>query len=363
MASNKNQHFVPRCYLKPFGQDEAGKAINLFNLDRARAVQGAPVKGQCSGDYFYGEDLVVERALQAFEGQYASLLKTILAPDYRLLARDRATLAEFWLLQHLRTDAASRRMVEMSQQMDADLGGLPEGYKLEIREAVQFGIKTFFEARGVVADLKVALIRNRSRRAFITSDNPAVMTNRWHLSDPISRGVSPGLLNAGFIGLLPLSPSVLCVIYDGDVYSLANNAGWLDLNDDADANDFNAHQILNCQANLYFKAWETRDEIVALATRVGPDRPPDRHRLEHLVLDRVEGNNRVYRVASLEEANAQQNSIIHSELVLPQPARWPSQMRWRAGGSVYSNGTAIGFVRKATREPGGPAFRKLRLRT
>lgn len=34
MASNKNQHFVPRCHLRPFTRDTEGKVINLFNLDR-----------------------------------------------------------------------------------------------------------------------------------------------------------------------------------------------------------------------------------------------------------------------------------------------------------------------------------------
>jgi hypothetical protein len=109
MASNKNQHFVPRCYLAPFTHDAAGKAINLLNIDRRKAVQGAPVKGQCSGNYFYGEDLVLERAMQQFEGQYAGRLRAILTPKYRLLPEDESMLRRFWLLQYMRTEAASLR--------------------------------------------------------------------------------------------------------------------------------------------------------------------------------------------------------------------------------------------------------------
>lgn len=64
MASNKNQHFVPRCYLRPFTLDGNGLSINIFNIDRSRAIKNAPVKNQCSGDYFYGKDQKLERALQ-----------------------------------------------------------------------------------------------------------------------------------------------------------------------------------------------------------------------------------------------------------------------------------------------------------
>lgn len=68
MASNKNQHFVPRCYLRPFTINCNNKAINLFNIDKQKFIKNAPVKHQCSRDYFYGEDLIIEKALQPIEG-------------------------------------------------------------------------------------------------------------------------------------------------------------------------------------------------------------------------------------------------------------------------------------------------------
>src|SRR6185312_2249221 len=74
VASNKNQHFVPRCYLKPFTLNGEGLAISLLNVDQHRLVLTAPVKHQCSGDYFYGKDLQIEKALQHIEGLYANSL-------------------------------------------------------------------------------------------------------------------------------------------------------------------------------------------------------------------------------------------------------------------------------------------------
>ncbi|MCF6263399.1 MAG: DUF4238 domain-containing protein [Xanthomonadales bacterium] len=51
MATNKNQHFVPRCYLKAFSKDGEGLAINLFNIGRKRLIQNAPLKHQCSKNH------------------------------------------------------------------------------------------------------------------------------------------------------------------------------------------------------------------------------------------------------------------------------------------------------------------------
>jgi len=69
MADNKNQHYVPRVHLEPFTLDGEGLAINLFNIDRLRPVHNAPVRNQCSGDYFYGKDERLERAINSVENQ------------------------------------------------------------------------------------------------------------------------------------------------------------------------------------------------------------------------------------------------------------------------------------------------------
>lgn len=361
MASNKNQHFVPRCYLRAFTDQGKGKAINLFNLDRQQSIPRAPVKGQCSGDYFYGEDLQLETLLQSFEGEYATRLVAILAPDYQLTAGDEVFLRRFWRLQYLRTEAASLRAVQMLQQMGNDLGGAAAEFKTTIKEAVQAAMYTFFAAADVVSDLKVRLVRNRTDRDFITSDNPAVMTNRWHLTDPRVKGVAPGLKNAGMIGLLPLSPEALCIIYDGDLHSIPHQAGWTDVTAVADVEAFNEHQALNCEANLYFRNWDGRDRVAEAAQVTIARRPQARHEIVYLAFDRRDARGKVYVPIDAADAAKHQDVIVHSASVLAVPARWPRQLGWRPGGVVYDSGNGSGFVRNARRE-NDVAYRKIKVR-
>ena len=136
MASNKNQHFVPRCCLRPFTVDTANKAVNLFNIDREAFIEKAAVKHQCSRDYFYGQDADLERAIQAIEGQYSSVARAVQEPGYRLVDEDRSALKLFWLFQHLRTEAASRRAVEMTESMTSTVGLDASKFRLNIKEAV-----------------------------------------------------------------------------------------------------------------------------------------------------------------------------------------------------------------------------------
>lgn len=360
MATNKNQHFVPRCHLRPFTRDGDGKVINLFNLDRDRAIQAAPVKGQCSGDYFYGEDLQLERRLQGFEGEYATLLKAIMQDEYRLNSADGSTLRRFWLLQHLRTEIASRRIVEMTDELDDDVGGLPEGFRIDLKEAVQTAMSIFFEQPDMLDDLSLCLLRNDTAVPFITSDNPAVMTNRWHLTDQRSLGVTPGLRNSGMIGFLPLTPRILCLMYDSALHTLPNDGGWVDASQE-EVEACNEHQVLNCSANLYFQNWSDRITVTELVGRYRSLRLEVRHRLKHLVLENEERGVQTFKPVSAAEARKHQRSIIHHESLIPTPSQWPRLLRWRAGGFVYDSGTGEGFVRRHHRDPSRP-YRRIRVR-
>ncbi|MDB5577723.1 MAG: hypothetical protein JWR80_2899 [Bradyrhizobium sp.] len=363
MASNKNQHFVPRAHFRTFSIDSDGKAINLFNLDRGQAIAGAPLKGQCSGDYFYGEDLVVERALQAFEGRYATMVASMQVDGYRLTDEHRAQLRDFWCLQHLRTEQAARRQVELMAEM-GDIVGMPGNrFRMTIREAVRGAIELYDLVRPALNDLKICLVRNATDLAFLTSDDPAVATNRWHLQDPRPRGMAPGLVSAGALMLLPLAPDLLGLIYDGDVYAVPHKEGWIVADRRADIASFNQHQVLNCFANLYFQDWGSRHVVEIAAREAVARRPAARHRINYAVFDHQEGDDTIFRAVDPRAAPAHERAMIHHEAILPIPSSWPRQIGWRPDGRVYFNGTGTGFVRHSRIAiDGGPAYDRIAAR-
>ena len=365
MATNKNQHFVPRAHLKPFTIDGADAAINVFNIDRMRPIANAPVKNQCSRDYFYGNDKLLDDAIQHVEGSYAASVRRVHEPGYRLSELDRTILRIFMLLQHMRTEAASKRSVEMFEGMERVLHAEGVGLKPSIKQAVQLAMGMFADSMHLVEDLKLCLVRNRTPFPFVTSDDPAVMTNRWHLEDARARYKTPGLMASGLLFYLPLSPQVACVAYDGDMYSIPHNNGWTEAKHESDVLAFNELQSLNAVANLYFRDWTDRDWIARALQPVISRRNFPRHRVTLSVFDKVVGDHERFKVIDPSELKDGDRAMVHSETLLRVPSTWPRQIRWQVKGVVFTNGTRSGFLREGQlryRRHGGywkePAHRK-----
>lgn len=346
MATNKNQHFVPRCYLKAFTRDEANATIKLFNLERQRFIPTAPVKNQCSGSYFYGDDPRLENAIQLCESRYASLLRRIREPGYRLDGDDKWFLRFFWLVQHLRTEAASKRSVEMAAEASLVAGAPLPSFTPGIREAVLMAMEAVPDVAPFIEDLKVCLIKNRTDVPFITSDDPAVAANRWYLEDRRVIGCCFGFRASGLVMLLPLTPDILCLAYDGDVYSVQHDRNWVDVRNVGDVKALNQHQILNCFANLYVPESASEDDLRSQVSLCSDRRLAVRHRVNYAVLDSTEGEYARYVVTQADDSTRSGDVLLHTQTLHPQPTRWPSLLRWRTPGAVYTNGTAVKYIRE-----------------
>jgi hypothetical protein len=346
MATNKNQHFVPRAHLKAFTIDGADAAINVFNIDRMRAIPSAPVKNQCSGNYFYGNDELLEAAIQRLEGDYAAAVRRVHAPGHRLAELDRTILRIFMLFQHMRTEAASKRSVEMMGGMERVLHAENSGLKPSIKQAVQLAMRMFADSMHLVEDLKLCLVRNRTPWPFVTSDDPAVMTNRWHFEEARAKYKTPGLMAAGLLFYLPLSPRVACIAYDGDVYSIPHENGWAEVRHERDVLAFNELQTLNAAANLYFRDWADRDWIARAVQPAVAGRELPRHRVTLAVFDKAVGDYERFTAIDPSELKEGDRPLVHSETLLRAPSSWPRQIRWHPKGFVFTNGTRSGFLRE-----------------
>lgn len=345
MPSNKNQHFVPRTYLKGFSPDDKKRTINLFNLDRVRLIFGASIKHQCSGDYFYGDDEQLEEAIQFVERSYAEVVIDI--ESYQpLTTLHQTVLRRFWLLQFCRTEAAARRALEMTDGLVDFAGPEVEEYRFKIKDAVQTALRIYVEEMSAIDDLKICLVRNDSKVPFITSDDPATLTNRWYFQDSRTTGSNFGLTAAGALAVLPISPKVLMLAYDGDVYSIQKKRGWTRVKKDSDVDALNQLQVFNCWSNVYLRDDVPPNFMTDCFNRCRGNRPDTRHIFNYAILEEETSEGSTYRAVDKEEIPEGESVLFHSQSVHGEPTQWPMFIRYRKNGRVYYNGSGLGYVRR-----------------
>ena len=74
----KEQHFVPKFYLKYFSINSLEKELGIFNIASSKFIPNGKLKKQGYKDYFYGSDLKIENILSKLEGEAASIIKSII---------------------------------------------------------------------------------------------------------------------------------------------------------------------------------------------------------------------------------------------------------------------------------------------
>lgn len=336
MPDNKNQHYVPRCHLKPFSLNQDGTAINLYNHRRDIIRANAAVAGQCAKSYFYGQDLVIERALQKLEGRYAALVRRAEVSE-PLDEAELAFLRDFVLLQWCRTDGALRRRREVMQAMD-DMAhrGLDhlrrDAPDMSQMALITGSLRVWNSAGEDIEDLRVLILRNRSRVDFVTSDDPAVATNRVFLQR--MRDPNFGLVNVGTMLIMPLGPRLAVVCYDHGSYAAIGRAGsYLDVVRDQDAAALNELQYLNSLSNIYFAGpVENSEQVRGAFSNVVHRRPPERFRMWQGISEGIEGEfERFRKIAEGDVVDPMTTRIQSFSPIYPSPLHWMSILPMRAG--------------------------------
>jgi Protein of unknown function (DUF4238) len=363
MPAHKNQHFVPRCALKPFSLNGAGAAINLVNIAAKRAIPNAPVKGQCARDYLYGkENLRAEHLLMELEGHYAQIIALLIA-ETPLATNNIEFLRLFILVQMRRTEMAIEQMRNFTKSMvETAFARAPDQAPKQVLTDAQMMHLSMLSAAQYteyVKDLKLVIFRNRTSVDFVTSDNPAVLTNRFHFQKLKSRNF--GLSNSGAIMLMPLSPRLSAICYDTGVYSIANGSGtqFVDLTQKNDIHAVNQLEYIAAAKNIYFRCWDDAERIKSEIAALSDARAEAVPRSTLYVRDDSQsgtflgmrnsetGTIEKYRKGTLDEETTAKETIVATSFQYPEPPTWPSKIRFREKPKLFYNGSAVGHVRKA----------------
>ncbi|HEX3486258.1 MAG TPA: DUF4238 domain-containing protein [Micropepsaceae bacterium] len=346
MAKNKDQHYVPEAHFKPFSVQQEGRAIHLCNIAKMIAIPNAAVKGQCSKHYFYGKDNIIEEFLLNLEGAYATIVRNVQNDAASLSPEDAAELRRFIFLQSLRTEASIQRISAAQMSMSSAIFRERQGDEPvpTDHDIVRFAMRAFSEASEVVADLKTCVLINHTKCGFITSDDPAILTNRLHMQR--FGDANFGWSNSGAMLFLPLTPRYAFMCYDGLVYTVLDKVnGTVNVHAVNDVETLNEFQALNCSRNLYFSNWGDRASVLGRYDAVRTRRIASRHFIHVCIRDFV-GGREIYRPATEEEQSRKGHFLLRSGNVYPVPPRWPSILKFRQKPQTFSNGSGVGHVRK-----------------
>ena len=231
-AETKNQHYVPQFYLRYFSVDK--KNVGTYILESEQNIPSAPIKGQASRDYFYSDNMEMEKILSNLESCAKKVLdKIIAAPTEPLSKEDKNTLFDFTVIQLGRTkvpasrvnqwyEERARSLPEVFSKMSTDTGGdQGESLKDLIGEPPPFPAKYSVAAhdqiRDIMRDLSVKILVNKTDKSFITSDNPVAKYNQF--MERMGQEAY-GLGARGLQIFFPLSPQIGVMYYDPKCYKL-----------------------------------------------------------------------------------------------------------------------------------------------
>jgi uncharacterized protein DUF4238 len=350
MPQNKLQHYVPKCHLRPFCSDPQGSAVNVYNISRDRLIKDAPIKGQCARNYFYGKDGLLERALQEPESAYGAIVAKATNDPGSITSGDLALLREFTLLQMFRPYGYVEKLMAMSDRHYADLQAaapgkpLPPRIMANVDQAVVMAVRYFVKTRKHVRDLETCLVLNEAQREFITSDDPAIHTNRFHFQQ--LRKDAFGLASAGAMFFLPLTPKLAFTAFDGNVYlAPTRRINTVVIRHDDDVSPFNELQLLHARQNLYYADAATGETVVSGFRSHAGRRPKVWNEFSYF--EKVGESDKGEHFQPVEAMNLEPGRQFLSALqtVHVHPSRWTGLLEYRLRPRFVDTGTSAGCIR------------------
>lgn len=247
--------------MKYFGNIPDFNTIGIWNIQRKLYIPNGKLKNQAYKKAFYGKEPQLEDALGLLETEASDIIRkivdTLKLPNVR--SRDKINLYTFLVFQSSRTEAAVEDSESIVDQMTKMVFKHDRRVK-DILSHVNFGLKhpaviqlgMAAQMVPIIFDLGMKLIINNTTHEFITSDNPVVRYNqlveRFHWP-----GSGSGLGMTGLQIFFPLTPRLMLVLYDRDIYRVGNFfSKKVVVINTAEINRLNGLQFLRAGENNYF---------------------------------------------------------------------------------------------------------------
>lgn len=259
----KNQHYVPQFYLRNFSED--GRSLKKVVLSSGKVFETSSIKGECSKDYFYGNDGFVERMLGCIEEDCAEYFRDALQinQDKDVIPNKmRCCVAAFAALQSMRTKKSKTFFADTDKEHNKILAGLyerdfgPDSIPDELKEKdystlSQTAVYSAIMLYPALCDLTCIFLDNETDEEFVLSDNPVVCQNP--LLEKFTTCNCSGFATRGLQIFIPLTPRRVVCLYDSEVYKFPHKS-LVHIYSKKDVIALNNLQFINAESNVYFKA-------------------------------------------------------------------------------------------------------------
>jgi hypothetical protein len=246
-------------------------------------------------------------------------------------------------LQHWRTAKAAARLRHSIEQMNANTWVSEKDPVPKDKQLLMMSMRFGIESRDMLRDLRMRFVENRTNRNFIIADDPAVMLNRFAFEKLGGSGF--GVASSGLIFVMPLSPRISVICYDGLVYSLDVTSSRVVLKSQAAVDAYNDIQCIAADENIYFQRREEGEHVRQRFAAVKHKRRPA-STIRTFVPDGETEDAEHYRPGTIEEGRAARRSLVAVQFNYPEPDRWIPGLRYRPKPKTFSNGTGVGYVRQ-----------------
>lgn len=224
MPEKKKQHYLPKFYMKNFGNNE--NKLYIYNLLSQKSYGPVPYENQCYSDYLYGKQNEWEDRLSLKENQWSIAIKKAINSE-PLSNEDIYLLKEFAIYQRQRT------LAEINHSQDTYVNSLVEMVKIHFKnegyifdkkaeqqcvemakQEYELNLSLSFvdDCIKYIEDLELCIIKYETHNQLIASDAPVISLNKCSQH-------KFGFAIVGTSIFYPVDKSTLIVIYDAGVYN------------------------------------------------------------------------------------------------------------------------------------------------
>lgn len=256
MQITRNQHYIPRFYMKPFsvikneGTKKEKALISFYQFKDNLFRKNVPTASICSEKYFYDQDGKIENNLAKKESEWGRIISKLNC-DKQLTKKEISSVREFAIYQIIRTKATLLHNQAMAMSMltgilyeqndGANRRTVEEVVKENVKEKItpEYNLDLVNDILPIIADLEMSVLKNKTDTYFITSDVPVIVINPLRIH-------GAGLSDIGIVIFFPISQQNLILLYDSKFYGKINE----EIENCDIVNSFNKYQYIGADERV-----------------------------------------------------------------------------------------------------------------